>query len=158
MKKLKLFIDTSVISHLDTPDTPEKMHDTHKLWDEIKSGVYDIILSDIVIKEIMRCSQPKLDILLGFLAEIEYQRIDSNDETEEIAAQIIRLKILKEKNIDDCMHISAAIVSGCDYLVSWNFKHMVNVKTIKGVRAITNLLGYKSIDIVQPTMLVETED
>ena len=134
------------------------MRDTHKLWDEIKNGVYDIIFSDIVIEEIMRCPQPKLDKLLGFLAEIEYQRIDSNDEIEEIAAQIIRLKILKEKSIDDCMHIGTAIVSGCDYLISWNFKHMVNVKTIKGVRAITNLLGYNSIDIIQPTMLVEMED
>jgi predicted nucleic acid-binding protein len=158
LKRLKLFLDTSVISHLDAPDTPEKMQDTHRLWDEIKSGVYDIVISDIVIEEIMRCPQPKLDILLGFLAEIEYRRIDSNDEIEAIAAQIIRLEILKEKSRDDCMHIGAAVASGCDYLVSWNFKHMVNVKTIKGVRAVSNILGYNSIDIVQPTMLVERED
>ncbi|MCL2089156.1 MAG: PIN domain-containing protein [Oscillospiraceae bacterium] len=155
MNKTRLFIDTSVISHLDAPDTPDKMQDTHKLWDEIKTGVYDILISDIVIEEIARCSQPKLDKLLGYLAEIEYQRIDSNDEIEEIAAQIIELKILKEKSRDDCMHIGAAIAGKCDYLVSWNFKHMVNVKTIKGVRAVTNLLGYNNIDIIQPTMLVE---
>lgn len=155
MKKLKLFLDTSIISHLDAPDTPEKMQDTRTLWSEIKCGVYDIVISDIVIEEIMRCTQPKLDTLLEFLAEIEYQRIDSNDEIEEIAAQIIRLGILKEKSRDDCMHIGAAVASGCDYLVSWNFKHMVNVTTIKGVRAVTNLLGYNSIDIIQPTMLIE---
>ncbi len=158
MKKLKLFLDTSVISHLDAPETPDKMRDTKKLWDEIKSGAYDIIVSDIVIEEIMRCPQPKRDTLLGFLAEIEYQRVDSNDEIEEIAAQILRLQILKEKSRDDCMHIGTAVFCGCDYLVSWNFKHMVNVKTIKGVRAVTNLLGYNGIDIIQPTMLVEKED
>ena len=158
MKKLKLFLDTSVISHLDAQDAPEKMQDTHELWSEIKRGTYDVIISDIVIEEVMRCPQPKLDVLLGFLAEIEYQRIDTDDEMEEIASQIITLGILKEKNRDDCMHISAAVASGCDFLVSWNFKHMVNVKTIRGVRAVTNLLGYNNIDIVQPTMLVEQED
>ena len=155
MNKLKLFIDTSVISHLDALDAPEKMQDTHRLWDEIKTGLYDILISDIVIDEIICCPQPKLDKLLGYLAEIEYKRIDSNNEIEEIASQIIKLKILKEKSRDDCMHIGAAIAGKCDYLVSWNFKHMVNVKTIKGARAVTNLLGYNSIDIVQPTMLVE---
>ncbi|MDR3020616.1 MAG: hypothetical protein LBU66_06910 [Treponema sp.] len=72
--------------------------------------------------------------------------------------EIIRLGILKEKDRDDCVHIGTAIVSQCDYIVSWNFKHMVNVKTIKGVRAITNLHGYSNVDIVQPTMLVEKED
>lgn len=106
----------------------------------------------------MRWTQPKLNMLLGFLAEINYQRVDSNDEIEEVAEQIIKLKILKEKSRDDCMHISAAVVCACDYLVSWNFKHMVNVKTIKGVRAVTNLFGYNNIDIIQPTMLVEKED
>jgi hypothetical protein len=56
------------------------------------------------------------------------------------------------------MHIGTAVASQCAYIVSWNFKHMVNVKTIKGVRAITNLYGYNNIDIVQPTMLVEKGD
>ena len=31
--------------------------------------------------------------------------------------------------------------------ISWNFKHIVNVKTIRGVRAITNMEGYKMIEI-----------
>ena len=37
MKKLKLYLDTSVISHLDAPDTPEKMADTLALWEDLKS-------------------------------------------------------------------------------------------------------------------------
>ena len=38
-----------------------------------------------------------------------------------------------------------------------NFKHLVNVKTIRGVRAISNIEGYKNIDIIQPAALVEEE-
>jgi predicted nucleic acid-binding protein len=158
MKRVKLFLDTSFLSHLDAPDTPDKMNETHKLWNEVKLGLYDAVISDIVIEEISRCAEPKLSVILDYLSEIEYQRVDANDEIEKIATQIISLGILKEKSRDDCMHIGAAVASGCDYIVSWNFKHLVNVKTIKGVRAITNLLGYNNIDIVQPTMLVEKED
>ena len=63
MKKLKIYLDTSVISHLHQDDVPEKMADTLKLWDEIKQEKYDVYLSDTTLEEIRKCSQPKLDIL-----------------------------------------------------------------------------------------------
>ena len=52
MKKLKLYLDTSVISHLDQQDAQEKMQDTQLLWEEIKIGLYDVAISDIVFAEI----------------------------------------------------------------------------------------------------------
>ena len=158
MKKVKLYIDTSVISHLFVEDMPDRMADTQKLWGEIKAGLYDIVISDVVIEEVMRCPEPKRSILIERLAEINYSREEITDEIDSIASQIIKLGILKEKSRDDCLHIATAVVKQCDYILSWNFKHMVNVKTIKGVRAIINLCGYSNIDIIQPTMLVEKGD
>ena len=81
-KRLRLYLDTSVISYLDQHDAPEKMQNTLALWQDIQ----------------------------------------------------------QEK------------------IVSWNFKHMVNVKTIRGVRGIASIKGYGAIDIVQPTMLLESEE
>jgi hypothetical protein len=49
------------------------------------------------------------------------------------------------------------VIGGCDCIISWNFKHIVNIKTIRGVRAITNLKGYKSIEILNPSALLESE-
>ena len=72
MRKLKLYLDTSVISHLFADDTPDRMSDTLKLWEEIKVGLHDVVISDVVMEEISRCPQPKQDILFGHLAEIEY--------------------------------------------------------------------------------------
>lgn len=65
--------------------------------------------------------------------------------------------ILRRKSFDDYQHITAAILAGCDIITSWNFKHIVNVKTIRGVRAITNLEGYKMIEIWNPSVLLESE-
>ena len=53
---------------------------------------------------------------------------------------------------------AAAVVSRCDCIVSWNFKHIANIKTIRGVRAITNLKGYKPIEILSPSVLLESEE
>ena len=38
------------------------------------------------------------------------------------------------------------------------FKHIVNIRTIRGVRAITNLKGYKPIEILNPSVLLESEE
>ena len=41
---------------------------------------------------------------------------------------------MKQKSFDDCQHIAAALLAGCVIIISWNFKHIVNVKTVRGVK------------------------
>lgn len=158
MRKPKLYLDTSVISHLSQPDAPEKMADTLELWEDIKAGMYEVYVSNVTLREVFACKPEKLDILIKHLSDIEYTVIDETEEIRSVAEKIIELGILRQKSYDDCMHIASAVVTSCDYIASWNFKHMVNVKTVHGVRAITNLHGYKSIDIVPPNMLLHTDD
>ena len=88
------------------------------------------------------------------LSEISFDLLEKDNQAESLANQIIELGILTNKSYDDCLHIAIAILAECNYIVSWNFKHLVNVKTINGVRAITNLKGFNSIDIVTPEMLL----
>jgi len=157
MQKLKVYLDTSVVSYLSQEDVPEKMADTKKLWDMFKQGKYDVFLSTVTLKEISDCPEPKRGILLEQLSQIKYTPVQIDDSMEEVANQIIDMRILTPKSYDDCQHIAAAVMSGCDCIISWNFKHIVNIKTIRGVRAITNLRGYKPIEIINPSVLLESE-
>ncbi len=95
--------------------------------------------------------------LRKFLEQIKYTVLEITDEIETVANKIIDMGILTKKSYDDCQHIAAAVVTECNCIISWNFKHIVNIKTIHGVRAITNLTGYKAIDILSPTVLLESE-
>jgi predicted nucleic acid-binding protein len=158
MNKPKLYLDTSVISHLDQRDAPERMADTLELWEILKTGKYEVVTSVVTTDELAKNAPQKLLVLSGYFAEMFQDVLLITDEAQAIAEQLISLGILTERSIDDCRHIGAAIASKCDFIVSWNFKHMVRVKTIKGVRAITSLRGYPNIDIVQPTMLLEREE
>ena len=158
MGKLKVYLDTSVISHLLQEDVPEKMADTRQLWEMFCSNRYDVYLSTVTLEELKGCSEPKQSQLFDYLGQIDYTLIQINDKIEEIALQIIEMGILTKKSYDDCQHIAAAIISECDCIISWNFKHIVNVKTIRGVRAITNLKGHKPIEILNPSVLLESEE
>ena len=157
-KKLKLYLDTSVISYLLQEDVPEKMEITNRLWKLFEDGKYELYLSDVTMKEIFECPEPKRSQLIRCLDDVDYTHIEISDNILDIAEQLVSMKILPAKCYDDCQHIAAAVECGCDCIVSWNFKHIVNIRTIRGVRAITNLKGYKSIEILNPSVLLESEE
>ena len=155
MRKLKIYLDSSVISHLDNVEPVDWVTDTHKLWDEIKSGKYDVVLSSVDFLELGNCTEEKRAILAGYIAQITFEHIEVTDEINNTAERFIDLGILTRKSFIDCQHIAVAIHAGCDIIVSWNFKHIVNVKTIKGAKVVTAIEGFKDILICSPNMLFD---
>ena len=154
MKCLRIYLDTSVISHLDAPDVPDKQDDTRKLWDEIQAGKYTAFISPMVVLEMDDCSEPKWSVLTKQLQAINYTLLQETDEVIELATRYLDAGVLQRKSFDDCQHIAYACVNNCDMIVSWNFKHMVNIRTISGVKSVNALAGYKEMPIYTPTMLI----
>lgn len=158
MKRLRIYFDTSVISHLDQQDAPEKMAETLMLWERVKAGDFDVVLSNVDFDELAKCTTEKRAILAGYLAQIQYERVEVNADMLRVADKMVDLGILRQKSYEDCQHIAAAIMSGCDAVVSWNFKHIVNHKTMQGVKAITALEGRSDLLIYTPPALLGGED
>ena len=158
MKKLKLYFDTSVISHLDQQDSPDKMADTLRLWEKLKGGAFNAVLSSVTFDELLDCMPDKRATLAGYLAQIQYERVEVDADVLRIAGNMVSMGILKQKSFDDCQHIASAVVSGCDAVVSWNFKHIVNHRTMQGVKAITALEGRADLLIYTPPALLGGDD
>ena len=159
MKILKIYVDTSIIGYLYQETQPEKMAETHALWKQIKNGVYKVVISNLLLEELGNNPNEEIkNILLGFLAEIDYEIVPLTPEIERLAVLIISQGILTKKSYEYCLHIATALVNDCNLLVSWNFRHLVNIRTINGVRAISNLEGYRNVDIVSPTLLIQEGD
>ena len=76
------------------------------------------------------------------------------DEVISLAEQYLKSGILPPKSARDRQHIAYACVFNCDMVISWNFKHMVNYKTISGVKAVNDFAGYKEMPIYTPTILI----
>ena len=58
----------------------------------------------------------------------------------------------------DCIHIAIATLTDADILVSWNFKHIVNVNRIRGYNAVNYKFGHKILEIRTPREILEYED
>ena len=158
MRKLKIYLDTSAISYLFADDAPEKMKETLRLWNEFKQERFEIYLSELTVFELQECSEPKKSKMFESLKEINYQTLVETDEIEKLANEYLKLNVLTRKSFDDCRHIAYAVVSNCDVIVSWNFKHLVNLKTINRVRYVNAVNNYKEISIVSPSMLFEEDE
>jgi hypothetical protein len=155
MRKLKLYLDTSVISHLDALDASEKMAETLELWEYLKSrSDVEIVVSELTLRELNRCQQPKLRFLLEKLNEFDYLLLDISEDDRNLANYYLENAVLTEKNIDDLLHIAIATLNDCRYILSWNFKHFVNLKTINAVWAINRIKNLPEINIVSPSMML----
>ena len=158
MRNRKIYLDTSYLSHLEADDALEKMADTRSLWDDFMMGFFDVYISSVTLEELNDCPEPKLSIILDFLKNISYFLLEENMESIELTEKYLAFGVLKEKSRDDLRHISLAVINECDFIVSWNFKHFVNINVIDKVYAVNKLLGYKEIIIVPPSMLLKEED
>jgi len=154
MKKLRIYLDTSVISHLDAPDALREQTDTRELWKAVQNGEYDVFISPVVMIELDGCAEPKRSELLRWLGDIDYTELTETEEVSELTSKYLKAGILPKKSDRDRQHIAYACVYNCDMVVSWNFKHLVNFKTITGIKSVNALAGYREMPIYTPTMLI----
>jgi predicted nucleic acid-binding protein len=124
-------------------------------WEELKTGKFAVYISDLTLDEIQKCPEPKQRNLRNYLKEIDFEVLHFSEEVQNMAEKYIEYGILTQKNKGDCLHMAFATVSECDVIVSWNFKHMVCLKTIIGIRAVNAKNCYsKVMDIIQPSIIL----
>ena len=75
-----------------------------------------------------------------------------------LATKYIAENVVGKTSFDDCVHIAAATICKVDILVSWNFKHIVNVFRIRGYNSINIRCNYQALEIRSPKEILEYED
>lgn len=152
---MKAYPGKPSVSHLQQTDVPEKMRETLELWEQFRLRKdIEIVISDLVVREISQCSEPKLSFLLEKLAELDYTLVHVTEDERVLANTYLENGVLRKKSLDDLTHIAIATLNECRYIVSWNFKHFVNPKTIKAVNAINLSLNLSQVDIFPPSMML----
>ena len=147
IKKLSLYLDTSVIGgYFDK----EFEQDTRLLFQNIKDGKYDVFISDMTKNELNDAPEKVKNLLDG----LEHRKIFVTDECEDLAEEYINEKVVGMASKEDCIHIATATINNIDVLVSWNFKHIVNIQRIRGYNTVNMKNGYRTIDIRSPKEVV----
>lgn len=83
--------------------------------------------------------------------------IELTEEANKLAEEYIKEKVVGKTSIADCLHIACATINNVDFLVSWNFKHIVNVFRIRGYNSINIKNGYVQLDIRSPKDIIRND-
>lgn len=130
------------------------MQETREHWEQFKVREdVEIIISSPALTELSRCNTRKLSYLLNELSQLHYTKVQVADEERELADMYLQNGVLKEKSFDDLTHITTAALNGCHYIVSWNFRHFVNPKTINAVNSIHLTMRLPQVNIFSPSMM-----
>jgi len=148
-KRLKLYIDTSVWNFALEIERKDCLL-TNEFLELIKTNEYSIFISDITLSEILNAYESRRSKLQELLKIYSYQMLSLDDNTRNFANIYINRGLIPQNEINDAQHIAIATVNKCDFIVSWNFKHMVRAKVIMGVHHVNNQEGYELIEIVSP--------
>lgn len=129
---------------------PERQEMTKEFW--TKMGDFDVHVSDLVMNELERVKDEQLK--QGLLKLVKNcKTLKLSDEAKELGNKYITNKIIPENFKADAYHIAIAVVNQMDFLVSWNFRHMVKVRTKQMVNIVNLQNGYKTIEIIAPPEL-----
>ena len=128
---------------------------TLKLLDEIKTEKYEAYISEIVVLEISRAPAEIAMKLREVINSVNLIELPVDENSQLLAKKYIEQGIIPAKYEDDALHIAIASVNNLDVIVSWNYKHIVKLKTKKEVTGINALLGYKEIEIYSPLEVIE---
>jgi predicted nucleic acid-binding protein len=125
---LTVYLDTSVVSAYFDSRTPDRQRDTQVFWQEASKNC-QLIVSDVVFLEIAGTPKFEKRAMLNRLVE-GLPVLLMNPATHALANEFVKENLVPEKKLEDAQHLALAIVHGLDFLVSWNFQHMVNYKTV----------------------------
>lgn len=152
--KQKYYIDTSVFGgYFDI----EFADFTIPLFDKLKKSSFILLFSTVTQEELVNAPKKVRDLVQNIKVD-NTVFLEISDEAIELAENYISEKVVGETSFADCLHIALATINNADYLISWNFKHIVNVERIRGYNSINIRKGYKQLEIRSPRDFINYED
>ena len=152
--KQRIFFDTSVFGGVYDNEFEEA---SLQLFERVNLGKIICVYSDLTESKLLKAPEKVLKHFKNIQIE-NTERVEVNDDIITLATKYIEEKVVGETSFDDCIHIATATINKVDILVSWNFKHIVNVYRIRGYNAINLKNNYLSLEIRSPKEILEYED
>lgn len=150
----RFYFDTSVFGGAFDKEFEEV---TLQLFERVKLGKVICVFSDLTETELLNATDNVKEHFMK-LPKSNIERVFVTDEILILAYKYVSEKVVGKTILDDCIHIATATIYKADILVSWNFKHIVNVYRIRGYNSINIRSNYQPLEIRSPKEILEYED
>jgi hypothetical protein len=148
---MRIYIDTSVVGGFYDLEFEEA---TKVLFRKVEKGEVTLVVSELLEAELLRAPEHVRNHLDKY-SKRQIQRVELTEESKFLADRYIVEKVVGATSKADCQHIAIATVNKVDVLVSWNFKHIVNLKRIRGYNSVNLKHNYPMLEIRTPKEILE---
>lgn len=159
MRKPKLYLETSVWNFYYADDAPEKRDITREFFQNVKEGLYEIYISPTVIEEVGKAGENKKRLLIELIRKHQPQMIEIDEESTDLSKKYLESGVIPIRKVEDAIHVAVSTVYEMDALISWNYRHLANLRKKELIQSVNLMEGYtKTLDIITPMEVISNED
>ena len=151
--KSRIYVDTSVVGGCEDEEFSEH---SVRLMERFVRGEFVLVVSTLMVQE-LAAAPDKVREHLALVPETHIETLQLDTEAMELAEAYISSGVIMAKMRADAQHIAIATVARVDVLVSWNFKHIVNLHRIHGYNSVNLRRGYPTLEIRAPREVLSDE-
>ena len=144
--KIRIYTDTSVLGGCEDAEFAEH---SVRLMEGFVRGERLLVLSTLTVQE-LAAAPAQIRRRLASVPEAHIETLQLDAEARDLAEAYVSAGVLTAKMRADAQHIAIATVGRVDVVVSWNFKHIVNLQRIHGYNSVNLRTGYPMIEIRTP--------
>ncbi len=153
MMGIRTYADTSVFGGVFDEEFEEP---SRAFFDLVRSGKFSLAVSDVSAAEIEGAPREVRDFFEALLPHMHVVAIDAA--VQGLRDAYIAAGVVGERSVDDAAHVAAAVVAGCELIVSWNFRHIVHFEKIRGYNEVGVRQGFNEVEIRSPREVLSYED
>src|SRR6185295_16075879 len=142
MTSAQVYVETSVPSFYHTTRTGAAAvarRDWTRRWWSMARERYTLVSSNPVLDELGRGDYPSKEAALGLAREL--QLLEISPPVAEIVEAYVRHRLMPEDPAGDALHLALASYHKCEFLITWNCRHLANANKYGHIRRVNNLLG-----------------
>lgn len=155
-----VYLETTVVGTIASRDHPDpvillRQTATRRWWTNHRH-LYGLRISDLVVAECSAGDPTAVAERLKLIVGIPL--LAPNAQAELLTNALLAGKAVPESEPRDAAHIALAAVHQADFLLTWNFKHILNPHTQHLIRQICCDHGFEAATICTPEQLMEADD
>jgi hypothetical protein len=151
--KARIYVDASVVGGCEDDEFSEH---SVRLLERFVRGECVLVVSNLTVQELAGAPD-EVRQHLASVPEAHIETLQLDTEARELAEAYITAGVITATMRADAQHIAIASVARVDVLVSWNFKHIVNLRRIQGYNSVNLRRGYPTLEIRAPREVLSDE-
>ncbi len=154
-----VYIETSIPScYYEVRTDPQSIARKNwtQTWWHVEKANYEVVTCVGVIQELQRGNHPKKTEKLSLISEMTILPV--SQEIVEIVDVYISNLVMPADPSGDALHLAVASYHKMDILLTWNCKHIANVKKLDHIRRVNAKLGLATPLLMTPLNLIGDND